>query len=402
MANRITTLEDTGGGGTGDVTLTGTQTLTNKTMSGASNTFSSIPQSAITSLVSDLAAKVPSTRTLSVNGISYDLSANRTYTTPFGDWVNVKDHGAVGDGTTSDLAAFQAALATGKNIFVPEGNFYIPAGGGAGATAITLADNQSVYGTGDRSIIKIQANRRGFFLADRSVIKGLKFTGSGKTNNQTFEAAIMAYNKVNWTIENCSFNNVSGANTANGGGAIYISATSGAGSFWKNGGRIVNCDMQDSAVGLNNDAIGEYLIVMGCKITYNTTGISMRGGNNIFIGCNIDENGTGLIQAAGTNDGHGGFTECTFNHNTTPFTISGITQGHRFTSCTFYQGNGTISSSTGIRFVNCDFGGSASTQTITLTSVTNSLRAFCRVQTAAPGTVTFSGAGMTAVNDLDF
>jgi hypothetical protein len=35
------------------------QTLTNKTMSGASNTFSAIPQSAVTSLVSDLALKAP-------------------------------------------------------------------------------------------------------------------------------------------------------------------------------------------------------------------------------------------------------------------------------------------------------------------------------------------------------
>lgn len=41
----------------GQVTETGAATLTNKTMSGASNTFSDIPQSAVTSLVSDLAAK---------------------------------------------------------------------------------------------------------------------------------------------------------------------------------------------------------------------------------------------------------------------------------------------------------------------------------------------------------
>lgn len=43
-----------------NVTLTGSQTLTNKTMSGSSNTFSSIPQSAVAGLVSDLAGKVGS------------------------------------------------------------------------------------------------------------------------------------------------------------------------------------------------------------------------------------------------------------------------------------------------------------------------------------------------------
>lgn len=41
------------------VGTTDTQTLTNKTISGASNTLSAIPESAVTNLVSDLAAKAP-------------------------------------------------------------------------------------------------------------------------------------------------------------------------------------------------------------------------------------------------------------------------------------------------------------------------------------------------------
>lgn len=56
----------TGGGTSGDVTLsidstvatlTGTQTLTNKSISGSANTLSSIPQSAVTDLTADLAGK---------------------------------------------------------------------------------------------------------------------------------------------------------------------------------------------------------------------------------------------------------------------------------------------------------------------------------------------------------
>jgi len=43
----------------------------------------------------------------------------------FADVVNVKDYGAKGDGVTDDTAAIQAAIATGKTVFVPEGQFLI-------------------------------------------------------------------------------------------------------------------------------------------------------------------------------------------------------------------------------------------------------------------------------------
>jgi hypothetical protein len=37
--------------------------------------------------------------------------------------INVKDHGAKGDGETDDIEAFRKAIAAGDNIFVPKGNF---------------------------------------------------------------------------------------------------------------------------------------------------------------------------------------------------------------------------------------------------------------------------------------
>ncbi len=60
------------------------------------------------------------------------------------NWVNVKDHGAVGDGVTNDTAAITAAIATGKDVYIPIGTFLVT--GTAGATPIfTLAANQSIF-----------------------------------------------------------------------------------------------------------------------------------------------------------------------------------------------------------------------------------------------------------------
>ena len=62
--------------------------------------------------------------------------------------VSVKDFGAVGDGVTDDTAAIQAALDTGKNIFIPDGSFYFT------LPLKYTADNQTIYGNGNASILK--------------------------------------------------------------------------------------------------------------------------------------------------------------------------------------------------------------------------------------------------------
>src|SRR5687768_17173428 len=41
------------------------------------------------------------------------------------DVANVRDFGAVGDGVTDDGPAFQAALDTGGNVFIPRGDYAV-------------------------------------------------------------------------------------------------------------------------------------------------------------------------------------------------------------------------------------------------------------------------------------
>ena len=60
--------------------------------------------------------------------------------------VSVKDFGAVGDGVTDDSAAFLAAHATGKAVFVPAGTYLV--------NVNLAASNTFVFGEGAASIIK--------------------------------------------------------------------------------------------------------------------------------------------------------------------------------------------------------------------------------------------------------
>jgi len=73
----------------------------------------------------------------------------RTVDSKLKDAISVKDFGAVGDGTTNDTAAINAALATGKTVYFPQGT-YATTGGHTIAT-----NGQCIIGDGPwESIIK--------------------------------------------------------------------------------------------------------------------------------------------------------------------------------------------------------------------------------------------------------
>ena len=158
-----------------------TATLTNKTISGASNTLSNIPQSAITSLTSDLAAKIDQTalttkgdiltRTtgaitrLGIGTDNHVLTADSTTATglkwaavsavdpnavPRGEYiVSVTDYGAAGNGVTNDTAAFTDAIAAvaGATLTGTVGTVFIPAGTYV-IEPITLPNRVSLQGAG--------------------------------------------------------------------------------------------------------------------------------------------------------------------------------------------------------------------------------------------------------------
>ena len=78
-------------------------------------------------------------------------AATRTSHNKFSDLISVKDYGAVGDGMTDDTNAFINALAATDSVFIPEGDYLV-------TSAIQLTARQSLIGTGQKSVLKANAN----------------------------------------------------------------------------------------------------------------------------------------------------------------------------------------------------------------------------------------------------
>lgn len=94
-----------------------------------------------------LALKVPTTRTITINGTTYDLSSDRTWSisTSSGVEFNVDSYGAVGNGVTDDSDAINlAVVAAGINgiIRLTPNKIYLQ------KRSITLLENQTIKGSG--------------------------------------------------------------------------------------------------------------------------------------------------------------------------------------------------------------------------------------------------------------
>jgi hypothetical protein len=95
----------------------------------------------------------------------------RTVTSKLNDFVNVLDFGATGNGSTDDLAAFQLAVNTGKNVYIPDGEWRL-----SGAVSVTTA-GQQITGSGAKCRIQSTSTTADFFTVGDgvSVIRSVKF-----------------------------------------------------------------------------------------------------------------------------------------------------------------------------------------------------------------------------------
>lgn len=132
-------------------------------------------------------------------------TSNRTIAEKLGDFVSVKDFGAVGDGVTDDTVAIQTAFASGiTSLYFPSGTYLLNA-------AITSNTVSNIYGDGNQSTIKCRndlSNITFFTLASGVKVSELAIIGYNKTagigisvsgGSGIFVAHV--------TLENCVINN---------------------------------------------------------------------------------------------------------------------------------------------------------------------------------------------------
>ena len=155
-----------------------------------------------------------------------------TYSMIQGACINILDYGCVGDNSTNNYAAFQAAInAAGdlgiKSVYVPAGTYLLQLTGGVGVqtTAGTAINGFEIFGDGDSSVLKVGVNSG----TDYQAILGFGVYTTGVTiRNLAFDfnedravlrpdpnfrfhnpAILMSKGGQNIRIQNCSFLNAS-------------------------------------------------------------------------------------------------------------------------------------------------------------------------------------------------
>ncbi len=141
------------------------------------------------------------------------------------DYISVKDYGAVGDGTTDDTAAFNAALVTEKAIRVPAGNYRI-------TSTLSVTDNNvTMIGEGERlSIIKFTGGT-----------DGLSWTSTDDSHSLILERLqFQAATQMSGSPVNASFG-VSVGSIRPGVSLENIVAAPVSSGYWAEGFRFNNC-----------------------------------------------------------------------------------------------------------------------------------------------------------------
>lgn len=177
----------------------------------------------------------------------------RTAQAKMRDFVSVRDFGAIGDGVTDDTGAFNAAIATGRNLYVPSGTYLL-------GDLDDLLDSQIIQGEGmfqngsSSTVLKYSGSGTFITFSSRNVLRYLQILGPA-TDLITYAGA----------------------------------AGVGVHSF---GGyhRIEHCFIRGFAEGVRIDSANN-CIYTGVTIDFNIRGVTfnstIENTTQTFVGCNI-------------------------------------------------------------------------------------------------------------------
>ena len=143
-------------------------------------------------------------------------AVNRPINQKLAESVSVKDFGAIGDGTADDTTAIQAAInaciTSGASLYFPAGTYNYTSSSTFNIDLLTPYHEFKMYGDGNTSIIKLNANNKIFNVSCERFApfncNGIRFELVNPTtnNNATF---FYFSNTINWgcvfVFEDCEF-----------------------------------------------------------------------------------------------------------------------------------------------------------------------------------------------------
>lgn len=191
--------------------------------------------------------------------------------------VNIRDHGAVGDGKTDDTAAIAEAFESSG----PEGSLYFPPGtyvyNGAGLDA---AFSPSIIGTASSST-KILLGPDSYFInyaghLTSLLVRDLTFEGGKGAIKHSYTGVNVA---GQYLIQNCQFSNYS---------SCAVSTDASDMPYW----RVSDCIFESAntldTIGIALSPGTDQCVIDSCSFIRNRIHIKARRGNNLHItGCDM-------------------------------------------------------------------------------------------------------------------